>query len=771
MTRCALVSCVMPTFNRRRFVPAAIACYQAQTYPHRELVIVDDGTDPVGDLVPADPTIRYVRLEGRLTTGAKRNAACRAARGEIVVHWDDDDWSAPDRVEVQVEALLETGADVCGLRDLLFYEPATDRGWCYRYPPRGRPWVAGGTMCYRRSLWAAQPFPDVRQGEDTRFVWAGGALRVHAIDRLDLYVATIHAANTSVKRTAGPRWAGVPGAEIRAICRPPPPARTPPRTEGEPATAPAVSDVAAASDLAANDGAANRVLVGIPVTVDPAGLRATLESVRAHTPQDHDVVLLPDGPDAETVAALSVLPQPRSGTAEPRGGAACFNRLVAHADADVYVLLESGARVAPGWLGRLLRALDTRPDHGLAGPSTNRAWNEQGGHPAASGLEVDLSWVARLLEGRFGDETATLEPLHSLGEFCYAVRREVVAAVGPADEGYGLGGRWELDFNIRAARAGFRGVWVKAAYVHRAPVTDRRRKEEARHGPAARARYRTRFCGDCPRFDARSGHCSGEDCPGFACRVPPPAAPQRPSVVVGSTDVTVSCVMPTSGRTDLAVLAVEHFRRQDQPGLELIIVDDGAPALERRLPSDPRIRYLPVAAGRSLGAKRGLGCAEARGAVIAQWDDDDWYGTLRLARQVAPILEGRADVTAISGCMFLDVAEDRLLTVSSLAHRRMFAEDVVGGTLVFARSLLDIVSYPDRSLAEDAVFLRAALRSGARLVPVPNEDLFVYIRHGANSWRFTPGRFIGLRHWSVVDRAVMPPTERELYRRLCPTER
>ena len=90
-----------------------------------------------------------------------------------------------------------------------------------------------------------------------------------------------------------------------------------------------------------------------------------------------------------------------------------------------------------------------------------------------------------MLEGRFGDETATLEPLYSLGEFCYAVRREVIAAVGPADEGYGLGGRWELDLNIRAARAGFRGVWAKAAYVHRAPVTDRRRAEEARHGAAA----------------------------------------------------------------------------------------------------------------------------------------------------------------------------------------------------------------------------------------------------------------------------------------------
>ncbi len=90
-----LVSCVMPTFDRRRFVPDAIDGFWSQTYPDRELVIVDDGTDPIADLVPDDPMIRYVRLDQRLKTGAKRNAACRAARGDVIVHWDDDDWSSP----------------------------------------------------------------------------------------------------------------------------------------------------------------------------------------------------------------------------------------------------------------------------------------------------------------------------------------------------------------------------------------------------------------------------------------------------------------------------------------------------------------------------------------------------------------------------------------------------------------------------------------------------------------------------------------------------
>ena len=50
-----LVSCIMPTYNRRHFVPRAIRSFLRQDFPHKELVIVDDGAEAVGDLVPVDP--------------------------------------------------------------------------------------------------------------------------------------------------------------------------------------------------------------------------------------------------------------------------------------------------------------------------------------------------------------------------------------------------------------------------------------------------------------------------------------------------------------------------------------------------------------------------------------------------------------------------------------------------------------------------------------------------------------------------------------------
>ena len=57
-----LVSLCTPTFNRRPFIPYMIKCFEHQTYPKDriEWVIVDDGTDPIEDLVSIIPQVKYV---------------------------------------------------------------------------------------------------------------------------------------------------------------------------------------------------------------------------------------------------------------------------------------------------------------------------------------------------------------------------------------------------------------------------------------------------------------------------------------------------------------------------------------------------------------------------------------------------------------------------------------------------------------------------------------------------------------------------------------
>ena len=137
-----LVSCIMPTADRRAFAAQAIRYFRRQEYAVRELVLIDDGEDPVADLAAGDERIRYVRMPARATIGHERNVACAAARGSVIAHWDDDDWYGPERLTRQVEALTAQGAAVCGLRRVLYLSVGRRPRVAIRVP--GQPAPVGG---------------------------------------------------------------------------------------------------------------------------------------------------------------------------------------------------------------------------------------------------------------------------------------------------------------------------------------------------------------------------------------------------------------------------------------------------------------------------------------------------------------------------------------------------------------------------------------------------------------------------------------------------
>ena len=144
------------------------------------------------------------------------------------------------------------------------------------------------------------------------------------------------------------------------------------------------------------------VVVGIHAHAEPARLVETVRSLQARR-DGVKIVLLPDGPDAALSAALTTEPMlthlPQWGTAEPLGPPACFNRLASRSDAAVVVLVESGTVLGPGCLPLLVEAL-THPGRGLAGPSTNRSWNEQRVFSDAGAS--DVARTAALARERFG---------------------------------------------------------------------------------------------------------------------------------------------------------------------------------------------------------------------------------------------------------------------------------------------------------------------------------------------------------------------------------
>jgi predicted O-methyltransferase YrrM len=201
-----LVSCLMPTYNRRPFIAHAIAYYLRQTYENRELIVLDDGDEAIGDLIPDDRRIRYERLPRKITLGAKLNLGSEMAQGDLIAHFDDDDWYAPWRLAYQVDALLRDRTDLCGINQLLYYDLRNATAFEYRYPAEQKTWLLGSDLLYTKSYWSTHRFADIDVGMDLLFSWGAERSRITVLDDRDFAVHMIHATNVSPKQTAGAYW-------------------------------------------------------------------------------------------------------------------------------------------------------------------------------------------------------------------------------------------------------------------------------------------------------------------------------------------------------------------------------------------------------------------------------------------------------------------------------------------------------------------------------------------------------------------------------------
>lgn len=174
LVSCLCVSLLRPELER------AIACFRAQSYPNRELVVVHEKPyDPLRRLLQARD-IREIVVEGgaKLLLGQLRNVAIASSIGEYLCNWDDDDWSASLRVETQLATAQRELRRACALERWTVYDAESGRVAI----SRRRIWE--GSLLWHRTL-TGMGYPPLATGEDTPF-----AKRIHPVllDRPDLYV-------------------------------------------------------------------------------------------------------------------------------------------------------------------------------------------------------------------------------------------------------------------------------------------------------------------------------------------------------------------------------------------------------------------------------------------------------------------------------------------------------------------------------------------------------------------------------------------------------
>lgn len=111
-----LVSVIMPVYNAERYIKQAVESILNQTYQKFEFIIVDDAsTDSTSkilkDFKKKDSRITLIRNKANLGATKSLNKAVAKASGKYIIRMDADDWSYPERFELQIK-LMEDHPDV-----------------------------------------------------------------------------------------------------------------------------------------------------------------------------------------------------------------------------------------------------------------------------------------------------------------------------------------------------------------------------------------------------------------------------------------------------------------------------------------------------------------------------------------------------------------------------------------------------------------------------------------------------------------------------------
>jgi len=198
------VSICTPTFNRRPFFKGLIACIHAQKYPKDliEWIIVDDGTDKIGDLVSDIPFVKYVAVEERMPLGKKRNfmhEQCSFKEDEaIIVYMDDDDYYPPERVSHSVEKLTGSNALCSGASELYIWFNTLNK--MYKFGPYGPNHATAGTFAFKRKLLKLSHYEDSAVLAEEKHFLKDYTVPFIQLDPLKTILVFSHEQNTFDKR-------------------------------------------------------------------------------------------------------------------------------------------------------------------------------------------------------------------------------------------------------------------------------------------------------------------------------------------------------------------------------------------------------------------------------------------------------------------------------------------------------------------------------------------------------------------------------------------
>lgn len=240
-----VVSIGMPVRNCEKTLPIAIRSILNQTFPHWELLVVDDGSSDGTAAGIGDPRIRVVADGFHAGLPARLNQAVRLSRGKYFARMDGDDVSFPERLARQVSYLeAHPEVDLVAASVLVFKGEGEVIGQRTMREPHAwicrRPWasfpMAHPTWMGRSKWFRANPYsPAAVRSEDqelllrtykhSRFAGLADVLLGYREERLllgNLCLGRVHYVKAVVRQAAADReythaLAGLAGHSMRLL--------------------------------------------------------------------------------------------------------------------------------------------------------------------------------------------------------------------------------------------------------------------------------------------------------------------------------------------------------------------------------------------------------------------------------------------------------------------------------------------------------------------------------------------------------------------------
>jgi GT2 family glycosyltransferase len=619
-----LVSVIVPTYNRPKMLASALNSILNQTYPHVEVIVVNDGGSEVESLITsldADRKITYVRIPRNRERSFARNVGISVARGKYIAYLDDDDCFYPDHLATLVKFLETSDYRVAYTDAHRAHQVMTEQG--YQTVSRDLPYSHDFNF---HQLLVHNLFPTLTVMHERACLDEVGlfdeSLETHEDWDLWIRLARKFPIHHLAKVTSEFSF----------------------RTDGSSTTSSRQDDFLKTlemiyqkhADLVTDlphvrqaqmqflqlqrahlggTGKRFRVSIVIPVFNQVDYTRRCLEVLSENTPSGlYEVVIVDNGSTDGTHELLTQLEgDVRVISNESNlGFAKACNQGAAAAGGEILLFLNNDTEPHPGWLEGMLKVLETEPKVGALG---NKLLFPDGTIQHA-GVIFRHNAVAHhwLYQADMADHPLANQQrdFQCVTGACVAIPRQVFEKVGGFDEGY-VNGCEDIDLCLKIRKAGYRVIYTPQSVVtHVSSVSEGRLDHDEANLERLIERWGKEVLPDASRYQAIA---EGRN-------------PTYSVVVVtynsqATIEACLQSVLTTLGADD-EVLVVDNSS-----------VDQTVDIVSRLVAADARVKLIP--SSRNLGFSEGcnLGLRRAVGQYLVLLNPDTVVTTGWLERMRA----------------------------------------------------------------------------------------------------------------------------------------